>query len=87
MPTNTWLVTIDVADIWRNFQDNGFEQSVKAIIEKIKASRWRSITPYPDTFDELLACLEESRDLDEFNGWWNELYDLADSDRVWISTF
>lgn len=86
MPTNVWLVTIDVADTWKSFQENGFEQSVKSIIAKIKQSRWRELTPYPDTFDELLANLEESGDLAEFNGWWDELYDLADSDRVWIST-
>lgn len=82
-----WKRTIDVADIWESFQENGFEQSVKSIIAKIKQSGWRELTPYPDTFDELLANLEESGDLVEFNGWWDELYDLADSDRVWISTF
>lgn len=86
MPVNTWLVTVDVSDEWKNFQENGFQKSVELIVAKIKESGWRDLTPYPDTFDELLADLENSYDLDEFNGWWNELYDLADSDRVWIAT-
>jgi len=82
-----WNITIDVSEIWKNFQDVGFEESVKQIVAKIKESRWRSITPYPHTFDQLVADLEASTSLDEFNSWWNELYDLADSDRVWIATF
>lgn len=82
-----WHATISVADIWKNFEDVGLEESVKQIVAKIKASPWRSITPYPDTFDELIADLGASTTLDEFNGWWGEIYDLADSDRIWIETF
>lgn len=82
-----WSITIDVKDIWENFKEVGLEESVKQIVAKIKESRWRSITPYPDTFDQLISDLEASTSLDEFNSWWAEVYDLADEDRVWISTF
>lgn len=87
MPVNTWLIKIDVKDVWSGFQETGLEASVKEIVARIKKSGWRELTPYPDTFDQLLADLEASTCLDELNGWWDELYDLADSDRVWIETF
>ncbi len=82
-----WELTVDVSDEWEGFQERGFEESVKRIVDKIKRSGWRDLTPYPDTFDELVARLESSSDIGDFNEWWDELYDLADSDRVWVATF
>lgn len=80
-----WQITIGLTDIWKN--DNfSFEEQVELIVARIKKSGWRDITPYPDFFDGLIANLESSEDKEEFNGWWYELYDQADSDRVWIET-
>ena len=82
-----WNITIDVKDVWENFDKNDVPASVKLVVERIKASGWRNITPYPHTFDQLISDLEASETLDEFNSWWSEVYDLADIDRVWIATF
>jgi hypothetical protein len=87
MPTNVWLITIDLKDTWNSFQDVGLEASLEQIVTRIKGSGWRELTPYPDTFDDLISDLEASTTLGEFNAWWAEVYDLADSDRVWIETF
>jgi len=87
MPTNVWLITIDLKDTWQNFQALGLETSVEQIVTRIKGSGWRELTPYPDTFDELISNLAASETLDEFNSWWAEVYDLADDDRIWITTF
>lgn len=82
-----WTITIDVKEIWSTFQDNGYEKSRDAIVAKIKESRWRDISAHQIRLDDLIEELEESLNLPEFNSIWNELYDLADLDRVWIATF
>jgi hypothetical protein len=82
-----WLETIDVAEEWEKFQERGYQESVKLIVDKIKRSRWRDITASQFLLDDLIEELEESLNLPEFNSVWNELYNLADLDRVWISTF
>lgn len=86
MPTNVWFLTVPLADVWKN-PELSFDEQVEKIVERIKASTWRSITPYPHTFDELLATLEKSSDAQEFNATWDEVMDLADLDRVWVELF
>lgn len=70
------------------FHDDDLDFGVKRdrIVDKIKNSGWRDITPYPDTFDDLVADLSNSTGTSEFDAWWDELYDLADDDRVWLET-
>jgi hypothetical protein len=81
-----WLETINVKDEWEHFQERGYEKTVSLIVAKIKNSRWRDITASQIRLDDLIEELEESLNLPEFNSIWNELYDLADLDRVWIAT-
>lgn len=81
-----WIRIVKLKDVWHN-DDLPFEKKRDKIVERIKESGWRDITPYPDTFDERVADLTASSDTSEFDSWFNELYDLADSDRVWIETF
>lgn len=83
---SSWNITVKLKDVWRN-DSLSFEEKRDKVVERIKASGWRDLTPYPDTFDEVVANLAESLDIGEFDGVWIELYDLADSDRVWIETF
>ena len=86
MPTNVWFLTVPLADVWKN-PELSFDEQVEKIVERIKESTWRSITPYPHTFDELIATLEKSSDAQEFNATWDEVMDLADLDRVWVELF
>lgn len=82
----SWNITVKLKDVWRN-DGLSFEKRVEAIVERIKASGWRDLTPYPDLFDDLVHNLGEASDPGEFDYWFAEFYDLADSDRVWIETF
>lgn len=79
-------ITVKLKDVW---SDDGlpFEEKRDKIVERIKASGWRDITPYPDLFDDLVHDLGETVDTGEFDYLFVEFYDLADSDRVWIETF
>lgn len=81
-----WNKTVNLADVWKN-EDLTFEEQVEKIVERIKNSGWRKFTPYPHTFDELIENLEKSETKEAFNDVWEEVYDLADVDRVWIETF
>lgn len=56
------------------------------VADKLADSGWRELTPYPETFDQLLADLKASLDEQDYSNAFNEIYDLADSDRVWIET-
>ncbi len=83
-----WAETIDLKDIW---QDDDMPEMTKrdAIVARIKASRWyrnRDSAGF-DERGEAVDNLADAADEDEFNGWWDELYDFWDADRVWIKLF
>lgn len=84
MPTNVWHLTINLSSVWRS--EIPVTEKVAIIVAAFKASGWRELTPYPDTFDDMLAELGDAEDVAEFDGAFAEFYDLADSDRVWIET-
>lgn len=81
-----WIRIVKLKDVWHN-DDLPFEKKRDKIVERIKESGWRGITPYPDLFDDLVHNLGETESFSEFDYQFSEFYDLADSDRVWIETF
>lgn len=87
MPVKVWHITVDVSDLWSKFEELGLEEAARQVAARIRESGWRGITPYPNYFDDLVAYLEKPDNLGDFNARWDELYDLADSDRVWLNTF
>lgn len=80
-----WNLTLDLSDFWHN-EALGFEEKRDKIVDAIKASRWRKITPYPDHFDSLVDEVAETLNITEFDLAFGDLYDQADADRVWIET-
>lgn len=84
MPTNTWLLTVNLADVFRN-EELTFEERRDAIVQRIRASGW--ITEDDYSLDNLVEELGDAEDTDEFDAVWDVLYDHADADRVWIATF
>ena len=83
-----WDRRINVADVFRN-EDLTFEQRRDAIVARLRKSPWITDRDQ-DGFDQLGDVVENlatAEGEEEFNGWWDELYDHADYDRVWIATF
>jgi hypothetical protein len=79
-----WAETIDISDFW----NDDIPEMVKRdrIVERIKASRWyrdRDSAGF-DERGEAVENLAEADDEDEFNGWFDQLYDYWDYDRVWV---
>ena len=77
-----WAESIDVADVFHN-KDLSFEQIRDFVVERFRKSNWVQVN---ERVQELLELLAESEDEDAFNSIFDELYDIADIDRVWIKT-
>lgn len=83
-----WLLTVDVSDFWNDESLTLADRAELAVV-RVKGSNWRRLTPYPDAFDQLVDRARSAAadgDIELFRCYWDELYDLADSDGVWIET-
>jgi len=76
-----WKTTVDLRDAWSN--DNFFAAR-DLIVHKIRASRW---TQENSEIDFILDELSEVANTEDFDVLWNQMYDHADRDRVWIRLF
>lgn len=73
-----WDRKINLTGVFHN-NDLTFEQRRDAIVRILRASAWMKERAEVDN-------LAYAEDTEEFDGWWDELYDEADYDRVWIAT-
>lgn len=78
-----WEISIPLDDFWHDDALTIIEKRDR-FVERVKASRWREITPYPDYFDQLLDEFADAETVGQFNDALSELYDQADTDRVWL---
>ena len=82
-----WAHRIDLSDAFHN-DTLTFEERRDAIAKRLKASPWYKDADVAE-FDGVHDVVNEighAEDAEEFDGWWDELYDLADIDRVHIRT-
>jgi hypothetical protein len=77
-----WAHHLDVSDGFHN-EALTFEQRRDRIVARLRASAWHMDS---ETVQELTDELADSKNGDEFDGPWEDLYDEADHDRVWIRT-
>jgi len=80
-----WDRKIRLADIFHN-EAMTFEQRRDAIVARLRASAWFKECDEYDDLPQFVEELSETRDVDEFDGPWDCIYDIADADRVWIET-
>lgn len=84
-----WAETVNVAAHFNN--DRPFLENRDGIVATLKRSRWieRHSAPVLENQEHLdvVEGLEQAQDSEEFDQYWEELYNLADLDRVWIKTF
>lgn len=80
-----WAHTIDLRHVFHN-DEMPFAAWRDSVVRIIRASKW---VKGADEFGKLVEAVDglaHAEDAEEFNGWLDELYDLADYDRVWITT-
>jgi hypothetical protein len=88
-----WIVKIDVADIWDKFQDDeDFEEFKEALIpilsEKVDEIRNKIGEVEAMQFEDKISEIEyNANDVEEFDYIWQDMYDWADDNMVWIGTF
>lgn len=78
-----WDRRIDLSDVFHN-EEMTFEQRRNAIVARLRASAW--LKGRADGLTDLVDELADTADGDEFDGPWDEIYDYADVERVWIAT-
>lgn len=84
-----WNRTIDLKNE-RGRYDTGdldFAGYRDAVVEKIEKSGWLDDTPYPDTLRDHLGALKQAVSVEAYDIAFDQIYDVADDDRVWIETF
>ena len=82
---SVWQHKINLTSVFHN-DDLTFEQSRDAIVARIRGSAWFKAK---DEYDDLVYLVEELADSERayhFDYVWDEIYDIADYDRVWITT-
>jgi hypothetical protein len=77
-----WDRTINFAEVFHN-EEMSFEERRDVIVRILNASKWSAIN---EEIDNLIYEIANSQDVDEFDQYWDWLYDEADTDRVWIKT-
>lgn len=78
-----WKHTVKLADVWRD-EDREFTERRDEIVKRIRA------LPMFETDDDLQLLvddLREAEDIVEFDYTWNEFYNWADDNDVWVATF
>jgi hypothetical protein len=80
-----WKRKIQLGDVFHN-DEITFAQRRDAICKRIKASGWMKLHEEDYGFEMLLEELANVDNPDDFDYWWDQLYDYADEDRVWIDT-
>lgn len=88
-----WTIKIDVADLWEKYQDDeDFEAFKEALFprlrEKLSEVEDKLGSDVAMEFDDLVDQIEyNADDVEEFDYIWQDLYDWADTNMVWLGTF
>lgn len=83
-----WNRTIDLKPAVEIYKANPADITGTAAkaVEIIEASGWLADTPYPDTLRDHLNALKQAEDAYDYTRAFDRIYDVADTDRVWIET-
>jgi hypothetical protein len=80
-----WNLTVNLKSLW-GVTEITFPSKRDGIVKLIKESGWDQYTDDVLTFEALVDELAETADNRSFDAVFQDLYDLADNDRVWIET-
>lgn len=77
-----WRVQIELGDIFHD-DDIPFPEKRDEIVKRVREG-CKAFTTYE--LEEILDSLADCEDEDDFDTYWDDLYDWADENRVWIGT-
>ena len=91
-----WAHRMRLGDIWNESADDGsdWEMTRDATLVRMRGDGWcqQYLSMEHGPLDEthlgwLLSELEAADSLDEFNEVWDQIYDWADINRLWLQVF
>lgn len=87
-----WKAKVDVSDIFAAFDEDNFEADRDRIVQRLRDKQEdifrRNTLSLQDSeqFKSIVNTLSRVENNDEFNYYWNQLYDWCDIDhRVWLN--
>lgn len=83
-----WDRTLYLADLVRQWKagELTIPELAEKVVKRIERNGWLSVTPYPDTLRDHLNQLKQATTSGEYVAAFDYIYDVADTDRVWIQT-
>lgn len=85
-----WDHVLDIRSIWHD-DDTTAQEKGRLISAKIKTQHWynddldHSFNWAVEEIGEIPDDLPEDEAIEEFDGWWSDIYDWADTGRrLWI---
>ena len=84
-----WSRTIYLAGAVQRWKEGALTipELAEEVVGKIERSGWLADTPYPDTLRDHLNQLKQAESEYDYVRAFDNIYDVADVDRVWIETF
>lgn len=88
-----WVIKLDLSDIWNKYQeDEDFEEFKEALIPRLKEKLEEVQEKLGDDaameFEDMISEIEyNAEDVEEFDYIWQDFYDWADENKVWLGTF
>jgi hypothetical protein len=82
---SAWAFTVRFSPVFHD-ETLTFEERRDQLVGILRRSKWFKSREDGGVLHAIAEGLAGADDVDEFDGWWDELYDEADYDRVWIVT-
>jgi hypothetical protein len=76
-----WRKEVRLKDVFHD-DEMAFEEKRDVIVRRLKKAFLGN-----EEAEEVISDLSYADDVEEFDDIWDVLYDIADRERVWISTF
>ena len=80
-----WDHHLNIKDVFYN-EGLSFKQRRDEIVRRIRAARWYRDYDGYFLLSDIVDRLAEAEDADDFDDAWDEFYDFADTERVWVAT-
>ncbi len=96
-----WRAKIDIKRIWEEIQEKdesgdltiqdiiNFKKEIKdkLLDSTIKRAVGNDLDRWEEYVNNILDMDNEDFNFDDFNAYWNDIYDIADRNDIWISVF
>lgn len=87
-----WIIKLDLSDIWNKYQDDeDYDEFKEALIPALEEKVEEVVDKLGDDvgmeFEDMIEEIKNADDEEEFDYIWQDLYDWADENMVWLGTF